>query len=326
MVKKILLSLALLFVGIPTAAITYILIGPGGVYKAANRGKDSVVVVEKGYKLEDIANLVVEQKLVNNKAIFYTAAFIGRSWGSLKAGEFLIPEHARPIDIIMILCCGRVIVHSITFHEGITIAEVIEKLYATPNLKGGIEYIPVEGFLLPETYSYVYGETRQSIIDRMQAAMTQVISKEWLMRQKDLPYKTPEDALTMASIIEKETGRAAERARIAAVFVNRMRLGMKLQSDPTVIYGITRGKTKLGRSITKSDLKSETVYNTYLIGGMPPHPIACPGAAAIKAALNPAKSNDLFFVANGMGGHNFSRTYAQHTSYVANWRQIERKK
>lgn len=323
LIKRLIIVLAVLML-IPVTIAGYLCFGPGGVYVAADRGEDKVIIVEKGNRLEDIAEKLVAGNMVDNKWVFYTAALIGKRWGGLKAGEFSIPEHSRPIDIIKILCCGRPIVHTITFPEGITVAEVVEKLNATTNLKGGIESLPVEGHILPETYSYLYGETRQSIIDRMEGALNQVVQKAWLNRKDGLPYTSIEEVLTMASIIEKETGRASERARIAAVFLNRLRLGMKLQSDPTVIYGLTLGKSKLGRAITKTDLRSETVFNTYLIQGIPPHPIACPGAAAIKAAVNPSDSNDLFFVANGAGGHNFSRTYAQHSAYVNVWRQIER--
>lgn len=324
MIKKIFFSLLSALVLIPAAIVLWLIFGEGGVYVNGGRDKDEVVLIEKGARNEDILNILLEKKLVKNRYVYYAALLLARQQGKLKAGEFLIPEHASPYDIMRILCCGRVIVHSVSFPEGVTVAEIIEKINSLDNLKDEISYLPEEGMLLPDTYTYVYGDTKQSIIDRMNAAMLKAIKGLWSQRTDLRLYKDPREVVVMASIIEKETGRSSERARIAGVFINRLKKGMKLQSDPTVIYGLTLGKSRLGRSLTKKDLKSETIYNTYIINGLPPTAIACPGVAALKAALNPLKTDDLFFVANGRGGHNFSKTYAQHHTFVTAWRRLVR--
>lgn len=309
---------------LPIAIFSWLLIGPGGVYTEVDHNEDTVILIEKGSGSDDIAKVLLNKKLIQNKYVYYAALLLSKQYGKLKAGEFLIPAHARPYDIMKILCCGRVIVHSVTFPEGITVTEVVERLNQLDNLKGTISTFPEEGMLLPETYTYVYGDTKLSILTRMEKAMIKAINDLWEKRLPSIRYKDIYEVITMASIIEKETGRPEERSRIAAVFLNRLKKGMKLQSDPTVTYGLTLGKSKLGRSLTKSDLKSENVYNTYVIHGLPPSPIACPGIDALKAALNPIETNELFFVANGKGGHAFSRTYAQHSDHVQVWRNISK--
>lgn len=310
---------------LPIAIFGWLLIGPGGVYTEVDHGGDKVILIEKGSSTEDIAKVLLDKNLIQNKYIYYAALILSKQYGRLKAGEFLVPAHARPYDIMKILCCGQVIVHSITFPEGLTVAEVVERLNQLDNLKGTISVIPEEGMLLPETYTYVYGDTKHSILTRMEKAMVKVVNELWEKRSPLMSYKDVHEVVTMASIIEKETSRPEERPRIAAVFLNRLKKGMKLQSDPTVTYGLTLGKAKLGRSLMKADLKSETLYNTYVIHGLPPSPIACPGIDALKAALNPIETNELFFVANGTGGHTFSRTYAQHSDHVQVWRNIRKR-
>lgn len=325
MFKKIFLGFFSVLFLVPALIVLWVMFGSGGVFTAVDHGEDKIIIIEKNSSNEDIVQVLKEKKLIKNKYVYYAAVFLAQQYGKLKAGEFLIPEHARPYDIIKILCCGRVIVHSITIPEGITVHEIVEKINALDNLKGIIIHVPNEGMLLPETYTYVYGDTKQSIIDRMELAMDKALIEVWETRKANLPYKNIKEMITMASLIEKETGKAGERSRVAAVFLNRLKKGMKLQSDPTVIYGLTLGKSKLGRSITKQDLKSETIYNTYVIAAMPPSPISCPGLAALKAAANPMMTDDLFFVANGNGGHNFSKTYSQHSTYVQQWRKVEKK-
>lgn len=317
MIKKLFLSLV---VGL-VLTVSWMLYGPGGVYAPVTRAEDQAVIIEKGMTMVEVAELLLQKNLISNKYVFFLASLVSKQWGKLKAGEFLIPNHARPAEIVRILCCGRVIVHKVTFPEGITVAEIIEQIESLPLLKGEIEHIPAEGFMLPDTYTYVYADTRQSLINRMEASMILVLAEAWAKRKGDLPYRTSLEALTLASIVEKETGRRDERRRIAGVFVNRLNKGMKLQADPTVIYGITLGRTKLGRKITKQDLKSETIYNTYVINGLPPRPICCPGKASIFAAVEPLSTQDLFFVANGVGGHNFSAHLAQHNAFVDQYRK-----
>jgi len=196
----------------------------------------------------------------------------------------------------------------------------------TEVLTGDITRLPPEGRLLPETYLVDRGTSRQAVIDRMEAAQDALIADLWPNRADDLPFDTPEEAIILASVVEKETGIAHERPLVAAVFVNRMRRGMRLQSDPTIIYGLTQGEP-LGRGIRRSELDSTSnPYNTYQIDGLPPTPIANPGREAIAAVLNPPDSAYLFFVADGTGGHAFSETYAEHNRHVARWRRIERER
>ncbi len=322
-VRRILCFVLFLLAVSVIGAATWLFYGPGGILKSVNLDEDTAIVIDKGSSTEAIAELLLKHGVIQNKYAFYGTVMISGEKGHLRAGEFLIPAHATMWDLVRILCCGSVIVHTFTIPEGSTVAEVVRRLQELPNLQGEIDHLPKEGSLLPDTYTYVYGEERQALIDRMEKAMKQTLAELWEKRQEGLPIKSPDEVLVLASIVEKETGVARERSRIAGVFINRLKIGMKLQSDPTVIYGLTQGKSKLGRSITRSDLKSETVFNTYVVDGLPPIPIACPGKEAIKAVLNPSKTNELFFVANGRGGHNFSTTYRQHNSYVQQWRQIE---
>lgn len=318
--KKIIITFLTSFFLIPLLVASYLLIGPGGIYTSVDREIDKTIIVEKGMGLSQIADLMAKAGLVNHKYIFYGATLLEDLGGKLKAGEYLIPAEARPIDIVNLLASGKSIVHSITIPEGLTVSEIAEKIEEIPVLKGTINRLPEEGYLLPETYIYVYGDTKQDLINRMETGMKKILDKVWYTKKENLPYNTPHEALTMASIIEKETGRTSERPRVAAVFINRLKLGMRLQADPTVIYGITLGKQKLGRLLTKADLQSETPYNTYVITGLPPHPIACPGRETLEAAFNPAETRDLYFVADGSGNHNFSENLDQHNAHVRRWR------
>ncbi len=190
-------------------------------------------------------------------------------------------------------------------------------------LEGSSGEIPPEGSLAPDSYEVRPGDSRASVLARMTEAQRAWLDLAWANRAPDLPYGTPQEALIMASIIEKETGVAAERPQVASVFVNRLRKGMKLQTDPTVIYGITKGQGALGRGLRQSELRAETPYNTYVVTGLPPTPIANPGPASIEAALNPADTDYIFFVADGTGGHAFAKTLAEHNRNVARWREIE---
>ena len=190
-------------------------------------------------------------------------------------------------------------------------------------LEGAVAELPPEGTLAPDSYELRVGQTRASIVEEMQRRQTAIVAEAWANRSEGLPFDTPEEMLTLASIIEKETGVAGERGMVASVFVNRLNEGMRLQTDPTVIYGITEGKGVLGRGLRQSELRGATPYNTYVINGLPPTPIANPGAAAIQAAVAPEDTDFLFFVADGTGGHAFAETLAEHNANVAKWRQIE---
>jgi UPF0755 protein len=219
---------------------------------------------------------------------------------------------------------GKSIQYRLTFPEGWTSQQIVERLAANPELDGPVPEVPAEGSLLPDTYSFGSKDTRQDIVQRMQVAHQKFLAKVWEERDPDIMVKTPEEAVILASIVEKETGVAEERPRIASVFHNRLRKGMRLQSDPTIIYGIFGGSGMRDHPITQEELEAENPYNTYKINGLPPTPIGNPGRAAIEAVLKPAKTKDVYFVASGNGGHIFSETLAEHNRNVAKWRKIER--
>jgi UPF0755 protein len=210
-----------------------------------------------------------------------------------------------------------------TVPEGLTSEQIVARLLENDMLTGNIKDVPREGMLLPDSYYFHRGFSREQMIQRMRQAQDRLVRDVWERRSPDLPIKTPEQLTILASIIEKETGKPDERTRIAAVFTNRIKQKMKLQSDPTIIYGLVFGKGSLGRPISKADIAQPTPYNTYVIDGLPPGPIANPGRATIEAAANPARTKDLFFVADGTGGHAFAETYEQHQKNVARLRQIE---
>jgi UPF0755 protein len=246
--------------------------------------------------------------------------------GDLKAGEYAIPSGASMRAIMDLLVEGKVITYSVTAPEGRTSAMIVRILNAEPDLTGPpLPEDVAEGALLPETYVFERNTSRQQILERMKRDHDKLLAELWEKRDPTIPVKTPYEAVILASIVEKETGVAEERPRVAAVFVNRLRKGMKLQSDPTIIYGITKGEP-LGRGIRKSELEAATPYNTYVIDGLPPTPIACPGRASLEAVMNPPKSEELFFVADGTGGHAFAETYEEHQKNVAKWREIERQR
>lgn len=301
--------------------------GPGGVLSQGPHTEDRTVIIEKGSPLTATALLLVDEGVVAHHPWgFVGAVLLSGNRGALKAGEYLIPAHARPLDIVHILASGKVVVHQVTIPEGLTVAQVIDILNAVPHLQGEVIRWPEEGTLLPETYSYVRGDSREKMVAHMRLAMRRTLDDIWKTRSPEALIKTPEELLVLASIVEKETSIAAERPLVAAVFLNRLKKGMKLQSDPTVIYGLTLGKKPLGRLLSLSDLKHASEYNTYVIPALPPQPIACPGRKSLEAVMNPASTNDHYFVANGTGGHSFSGTYNQHVQHVQEWRKIQRSK
>jgi UPF0755 protein len=221
---------------------------------------------------------------------------------------------------------GKVVQHSVTVPEGLTSEQIVGRLTDNDIFSGSVHEIPREGTLLPETYKFPRGTTREQVIQRMQAAQKRVVAEIWEHRSPDLPpnVKTSQDLVTLASIVEKETGKPDERSRVAAVFVNRLKQKIKLQSDPTIIYGLVGGKGTLGRPIKRSEITQPSPYNTYVIDGLPPGPISNPGRASLEAAANPARTRDLYFVADGTGGHTFTETYDQHLKNVAKLRAMER--
>lgn len=286
----------------------------------------TVVVIPKGDGVRQIATRLEREGIISDQRIFVAAVMLYfQAQSKLKAGEYAIARGASMRSVLDTLIEGKAILQSITFPEGLTSYQIVQRLKAHPQLTGKINLIPREGSLMPDTYRFERGTDRNELIARMRSQQNKFMKRVWQDRATGLPFKTMDEAVTLASIVEKETGKVDERARVAAVFVNRLRKNMRLQSDPTIIYGLSGGKGTLGRGILKSEIRQMTPYNTYTMRGLPPTPIANPGRAAIEAVLRPAKTNDLFFVADGTGGHNFAETYEQHKKYVAEWRDIEKK-
>lgn len=290
---------------------------------AAHGTTESDVVIKPGVGLKGIAQELHDAGVIENPLLFEVGVRLRRMTPSLKAGEYAIPSKASMLDIMDILISGKTVQHKITVAEGLTSDMVLKLVVADPVLIGTIGATPGEGTLLPQTYLFTRGTTRAEIIARMQKAQRELMTKLWAKRAPDLPVKSPADAVTLASIVEKETALPEERRHIAAIFVNRLRLGMKLQSDPTIIYSISRGYP-LGRGIRQSELVKATPYNTYVVAGLPPTPICNPGADSLSAVLNPGTSKDLYFVAGGDGGHVFSATIEEQLKNVAALRARER--
>ena len=310
--------------GIPLLSLYYL---SNHSFKTPDHTGPITVVIRPGTSSYAIATQLTEATIIQHPWQFLIGHWLTYPQKPLIAGEYSFHQNQSCWEILHQIQAGRVVIRKLTIPEGWTVGQVMTVLKQTECLTGEITKTPAEGSLLPETYLYVYGDNRQEILNRMLVAMRQQLNQLWAHRQSDdFIIQTPEIALVLASIVEKETGIPEERAHIAGVFFNRLRLGMPLQSDPTVIYALTLGKEPLGRALSRADLATPSAYNTYKIVGLPPHPIACPGIQALKAVLNPAITNDLYFVANGTGGHSFSETLEQHNHYVSKWRQLNRKK
>ncbi len=290
--------------------------------------QDTTVIIPKGAGLARITTALAEAGVIAGDQIHRTLFTVGvKASGqsaSLHAGEYRFPAGLSMRQALDMLAAGKVVVRSLTIAEGLTTPAVLTLVAAAEGLEGDLPAPPATGDLLPETYHYSWGDSREVMVRRMRDAMRRTVADLWEKRAPDLPLKSPEEALVLASIVEKETGIAAERPRVAAVFINRLRKGMRLQSDPTVIYGLAPETGNLGRALTRRDLESQTAHNTYVIDRLPPTPIANPGRAAIEAVLNPISTRDLYFVADGSGGHAFAETLEQHNRNVAHWRRIQR--
>ncbi|MBT3306414.1 MAG: endolytic transglycosylase MltG [Alphaproteobacteria bacterium] len=282
------------------------------------------IIIERGQGVDAIARKLHRAGVLAGPLVFRVAARVISAKQPLRAGEYVFPPAISPEGALALLQSGKTAVRRVTFAEGLSTAEILTLLDHTEGLRGRIWPLPGEGVLLPETYHFSYGDQRQDIVRRMASGMQGLLANLWRNRAPDLPLASPREAVVLASIVEKETGVASERPRVAAVFINRLRRGMRLQSDPTVAYGLTRGARPLGRALSRADLKTASPYNTYLVGGLPPGPIANPGSASLEAVLRPATSKDLYFVADGSGGHVFAKTLKQHNRNVAKWRKLNK--
>jgi len=262
--------------------------------------------------MRDIADVLTREGVIDQPWVFIGGVLVLKAREGLKAGEYEFKAHSSLRDVVATIIEGKVVAHQVSIPEGLTSQQIVTRLSADDVLTGDIKAIPAEGSLLPDTYNFTRGVTREQMIERMQQAQQRAVEEIWEHRSPDLPLKTPEQLVTLASLVEKETGKSDERSRVAAVFVNRLKQNMRLQSDPTIIYGLVGGKGTLGRPIM-----------TYVINGLPPGPITNPGRASLEAAANPARTRELYFVADGTGGHVFAETYEQQQRNVARLRSIE---
>jgi UPF0755 protein len=300
------------------AGAAFVLLGPGPA------SKDTTVILRRGAGMSEMAVQLKRAHVVSSSAVFRVAAELSGADHRLKAGEYAFKAHSSIADVLALIASGKVVRHFVTLPEGRTSAQMIAALRNDPVLTGDVA-VPPEGSLLPDTYEVTRGEPRAEVVRRMRAARDAVLADLWSHRPQGLPYKSPEEAVTMASIVEKETALGSERPKVAAVYVNRLRKGMKLDADPTTIYGVSKGEP-LGRGLRQSELAAANPYNTYVVAGLPPTPIANAGRASLEAALNPAATQDLYFVANGTGGSSFAATYEDHSKNVAKWREVEAKR
>lgn len=294
---------------------------------------DRTVLIERGASTEEIAEQLEKEGVIGRSNLFYAAMLVRDIQSKLsfdenaklraKAGEYLFRKQASMAEVLDTIASGRSIEHAVTFPEGLTSEQIVERIRDNPLLTGEVGDIPAEGTLLPDTYKINRGTPRATLLARLQSAQKKVLQETWSRRAKDLPLKNPRELVILASIVEKETGRADERNRVAGVFYNRIARNIRLQSDPTIVYGIVGGKGPLGRAITRADIDRPTPYNTYTLNGLPAGPIANPGKAALEATANPSRTKEIFFVADGTGGHVFAETLEQHNRNVVRWRQIE---
>ena len=318
-----------------TTALIAMVIAAGGFYiverqftAAGPLTQERQITIPRGEGRIEIAARLEREGFISNRWTFLLNHLYRSMTSSqpldLKAGDYKFEAGASMQKVLDAIAKGKAVLNRLSLPEGLTSQQMINRIIGSPDLTGDVAEVPTEGSLLPDTYNFAKGMARQDLINQMQEQQKAVLNEAWENRAENLPINSPQEALVLASIVEKETGLAEERARVAAVFVNRLRQNMRLQSDPTIIYGLVGGKGSLGRSITRDDKASKTPYNTYLINGLPPTPICNPGRDAIHAVLNPADTQDLYFVANGTGGHTFTTNYKDHSKAVAEWRKIEK--
>ena len=299
-------------------------VGKGKFETAGPLDRERTVLIPRGSGIREVAELLRRERIIDTPIVFVAGAMISGTSSDIKAGEYLFEASVSMREVLDTLVEGRSIQHVVTVPEGLTSEQIVQRLMESDVLTGEIKEVPPEGTLLPETYKVVRGTTRQQVLSRMQSAHKRLVQETWERRAADLPIKTVEEFITLASIVEKETGKADERTRVAAVFVNRINRRMRLQSDPTIIYGLVGSKGSLGRPLTRDDVERPTPYNTYTIDRLPPGPIANPGRASLEAVANPSRTKELYFVADGTGGHVFAATYDQHLKNVGRWREYQK--
>lgn len=281
-----------------------------------------VIDINKGSSSYEVANLLFKYEVISNPFLFRVLAKIKKADVLIKAGEYNFDAGLSMLQVLDKLTKGDVVYHKVTIPEGYTVGQILYLLSMVDNLSGEFDVIPNEGTIFPETYTFSKGKKRMDLVNEAKSVMRTKLKDVWDNRDEGLPYKNINEMLIMASIIEKETGINDERAKVASVFINRLKKGMLLQTDPTVIYAITEGMQNFGRSLTRKDLKIDSPYNTYKYAGLPPTPICNPGFKSIYAAAHPADTDYLYFVANGQGGHNFARTLSEHNKNVAHWKKV----
>ncbi len=324
--------------GLLTLVVIVLAVGGASVFwftrevdRAGPLTTNKTAVVRRGEGARDIAQRLEADGVISSHHVFvahyvtrYFATWFGGKPLQFKAGEYEFQPGASMRQVADLLGEGKAVLLRVTVPEGLTSHQIVERLKADSNLSGEASAVPPEGALLPDTYKISRGMSRQALIDMMIEEQREFLEKAWAARQPGLPFASPAEAVILASIVEKETGRQDERTRVAAVFLNRLKQGMRIQSDPTILYGLFGGQVQWGRPIYRSEIQQKTAHNTYQIDGLPASAICNPGRAAIEAVLNPAKTADLYFVADGSGGHVFSQTLKDHNSAVATWRKVEK--
>lgn len=296
------------------------------LYKAPGPlDENRVIIIDQGASFSQIANRFQREDIINHAILFKSFAYLLGKTRAVQFGEFEFQARWSYAEVLHHLTSGDPVMHQLTIPEGLSVYEIVALMSNEEMLKGEASQMPAEGSLLPETYHYIYGQTKDDLIDWMQKDLKDLLVKEWPNRAENLPVKTPEEAVILASIVEKETAIADERNRIAGVFTNRLRIKMPLQSDPTVIYAITKGEKPLSRKLYYKDLKFDSPFNTYKYRGLPPKPICNPGKKAILAVLHPEKNPYLYFVVDGKGGHDFAKSLKEHQNNVKRYRVRQQK-
>jgi UPF0755 protein len=282
------------------------------------------LIIPKDSTILRITKILEEEGIIKSAKLFYPVS-LGYSWlYKLRSGEYALPAFATPIQVLSIISAGKSVVHKLVIAEGTTVAEIISKLKSESLLEGDLDEFIEEGSLMPSTYFFYYGDKRNALIKQMKNLMSQNVKAVFSLIHQGSTIKTPNELATLASIVEKEAKLDSERPKIAAVFLNRLKKGMRLQADPTTAYAVTEGKVKLDRSLTKKDLAIKSPYNTYIVSGLPPTPICCPGLKSLLSVANPEDTDDLYFVVDGYGGHNFSKNLTEHSRNVKNYKTLQK--